>query len=49
MKLFQRKIRFLGHDIYRGAIKLVRHSLEFANKFHSEIKDKNNCKDFLVV
>ena len=45
MKLFQTKIRFLGHEIYQGKTELIQRSIEFANKFFDEIKNKNNCKD----
>ena len=40
MKLFQTKVRFLGHDIYLGTITPISRSIEFANKFSDEIKDK---------
>ena len=40
MKLFQTKIRFLGHEIYQGKTELIQRSIEFANKFPDEIKDK---------
>ena len=47
MKLFQTKIRFLGHDIYKGTIKPITRSLEFAEKFPNEIKDKTQLQRFL--
>jgi len=47
MKLFQTKIRFLGHDIYRATIKLIMHLLEFADKFPDEIRDKKQLQRFL--
>jgi len=47
MKLFQTKIQFLGHDIYRGTIKLIMHSLEFAYKFSYEIEEKKQLQRFL--
>jgi len=42
--LFQTKIRFLGHDIYRGTIKPIMRSLAFAEKFPDEIKDKKQLQ-----
>ena len=45
MKLFQTNNRFLGHEIYQGKTKLIQRSIEFANKFFDEIKNKNNCKN----
>ena len=47
LKLFQTQIRFLGHDINKGTIKPIKRSLEFANKFPDEIKDKKLVKRFL--
>ena len=47
MKLFQTKIRFLGHDIHQGKYKPIGRSLEFANKFPNEIKNKNQLQRFL--
>ena len=38
--LFQTKIRFLGHEIFQGKIKPIQRSIEFADKFPNEIKDK---------
>ena len=40
MKLFQTKIRFLGHEINQWMTKLIQRSIEFADKFPNEIKDK---------
>ena len=40
MKLFQTKIRFLGHEIFQGKTKPIQRSIEFADKFPDEIKDK---------
>ena len=40
MKLFQTKIRFLHHEIYQGKTKPIQRSIEFADKFPNEIKDK---------
>ncbi|XP_043812190.1 uncharacterized protein LOC110608268 isoform X1 [Manihot esculenta] len=47
MKLFQTKIRFLGHEIYQNTIIPIQRSIEFANKFPDEIKDKNQLQRFL--
>ena len=47
MKLFQTKIQFLGHDVYRGTIKLIMHSLEFADKFSYQIEEKKQLQRFL--
>ena len=40
MKLFQTKIRFLGHEIFQGKTKPIQKSIEFFDKFPNEIKDK---------
>ena len=40
IKLFQTKIKFLGHEIYQGVTKPIQISIEFADKFSNEIKDK---------
>ena len=40
INLFQTKIRFLGHHIYQGTITPIQRSIEFANKFPDEIKNK---------
>ena len=40
INLFQTKIRFLSHHIYQGTITLIQRSIQFANKFPYEIKDK---------
>ena len=40
MKLFQTNIRFLGHEIFQGKTKSIQRSIEFANNFPDEIKDK---------
>ena len=47
MKLFQTKIRFLGHEIYQGKTKPVQRSMEFVDKFLDEIKDKKQLQRFL--
>jgi len=47
MKLFQTKIRFLGHDIYQATIRPIARAIEFANKFFDEIKDKTQLQRFL--
>ena len=45
--LFQTKIRFLGHEIFQGKIKPIQRSIEFADKFPDEIKDKKQLQRFL--
>ena len=40
MKLFQTKIRFLGHESFQGKTKPIQRSIEFFEKFPNEIKDK---------
>ena len=47
MKLFQTKIRFLGHEIYQGMTKPIQRSIEFADKFPDEIKNKKQLQRFL--
>ena len=47
MVLFRTKIRFLGHDIYKGTIKPIQRSLAFAEKFPDEIKDRKQLQRFL--
>ena len=47
MKLFQTKIRFLRHKIYQGKTRLIQRSIEFANKFLDEIKDKEQLQRFI--
>ena len=47
IKLFQTSVRFLGHNIHRGTITLINRSIEFANKFPDEIKDKTQLQRFL--
>jgi hypothetical protein len=47
MKLLQTKVRFLGHNIYQGTIVPINRSIQFANKFSDEIKDKNQLQRFL--
>ena len=41
ISLFQDKIRFLGHTIYKGTLSPIDRAIQFANKFPDEIKDKN--------
>ena len=41
INLFQDKIRFLGHNIYKGTLSPIDRAIQFANKFLDEIKDKN--------
>ena len=40
IQLFQTKIRFLGHEIVKGTIKLISRAIEFGDKFSYVIKDK---------
>ena len=47
INLFQTKIRFLGHDIYKGTIRPIARSIEFADKFPGELKDKTQLQRFL--
>ncbi|HEX8017342.1 MAG TPA: reverse transcriptase family protein [Flavobacterium sp.] len=47
MKLFQKKIRFLGHNIFNGTIIPIDRCIEFASKFSDEIKDINQLQRFL--
>ncbi|XP_058183933.1 uncharacterized protein LOC131301588 [Rhododendron vialii] len=47
MKLFQTKVRFLGHNIHQGKIIPIDRSIEFASKFPDEIRDKNQLQRFL--
>ena len=45
--LFQTKIRFLGHNIYQGTITPILRSIEFADKFSDELKEKTQLQRFL--
>ena len=47
MKLFQTKIRFLRHEIFQGKTKPIQISIEFADKFPDEIKNKKQLQRFL--
>ena len=47
IKLFQTKIRFLGHYISQGMIVPIERSLDFASKFPDQILDKNQLQRFL--
>jgi len=38
--LFQDKIQFLGHNIYKGTLSLINKAIQFVDKFPDEIKDK---------
>ena len=40
MKLFQTKIIFLGYENFESKTKPIQRSIEFADKFPDEIKDK---------
>ncbi|RDY03800.1 hypothetical protein CR513_12571, partial [Mucuna pruriens] len=44
IKIFRTKIRFLGFEIYQGTIKSIQRSIEFAEKFSNEIKDKKQLQ-----
>ena len=46
ISLFQDKIRFLGHNIYKGTLSPIDRAIQFANKFPDEIKDKNQLQRF---
>ena len=45
--MFKDKIRFLGHNIYKGTLSPIDRAIQFANKFPDEIKDKNQLQRFL--
>lgn len=47
IKLFQTKIRFLGHDIFQEKIKPINRAIAFANKFPDEIINKKQLQQFL--
>ena len=47
INLFQDKIRFLGHNIYKGTLSPIDRAIQFADKFPDEIKDKNKLQRFL--
>ncbi|XP_057990551.1 uncharacterized protein LOC131172936 [Hevea brasiliensis] len=47
IKLFQTKIRFLGHNIEQGSIIPIDRAIEFARKFPNEKKDKTQLQRFL--
>ena len=47
INLFKDKIRFLGHNIYKGTLSLIDRTIQFADKFLDEIKDKNQLQIFL--
>ena len=47
INLFQDKIRFLGHNIYKGTLSPIDKAIEFADKFPDEIKYKNQLQRFL--
>lgn len=46
-KLFQTKIKFLGHEIYINTIQPIDKSIEIASKFSNEIKDRSQLQRFL--
>jgi len=41
------KVRFLGHEIWKGTITPIARSIEFAKKFPNEIKNKTQLQLFL--
>ena len=47
ISLFQDRIRFLGHNIYKGTLSPIDRAIQFADKFPDEIKDKNQLQRFL--
>ena len=47
INLFKNKIRFLGHNIYKGTLSPIDRAIQFADKFLDEIKDKNQLQRFL--
>ena len=47
MKLFQTKVRILGFEIIQGTITPISRSIEFADKFPNDIKDKLSLQRFL--
>ncbi|KAL6312604.1 hypothetical protein AAG906_006743 [Vitis piasezkii] len=44
INLFQTKVRFLGHHIHQGTFTPIQRSIEFADKFPDEIKDKKQLQ-----
>ena len=47
MSLFQDKIWFLGHNIYKGTLSPIDRAIQSTDKFLDEIKDKNQLQRFL--
>ena len=47
INLFQTKVRFLGHHIHQGTFTPIQRSIEFADKFPDENKDKKQLQRFL--
>ncbi|XP_045802471.1 uncharacterized protein LOC123896071 [Trifolium pratense] len=47
MKIFQTKVRFLGHMIDQGTIIPIERSIEFASKFPDIMLDKTQLQRFL--
>ena len=45
--MFQTKIRFIGHHIYQRTITPIQRSIQFADKFQDEIKDKKQLQCLL--
>lgn len=44
MKIFQTKIRFLGHDIFQGTIEPIYRCIEFVDKFLDELQTRPVAK-----
>jgi len=47
INLFQDKIRFLGHNIYKRTLSPIERAIQFEDKFPDEIKDKKQLQRFL--
>ena len=47
INLFQDKIRFLGHNIYKRTLSPIDKAIQFEDKFPDEIKDKKPLQRFL--
>ena len=47
IKLFQKKVCFLGYDIFEGHIHPIDRAIQFANKFPNVITDKTQLQRFL--
>ena len=47
IKLFQKKVRFLGYDISKGQIRPIDRAIQFADKFPDVITNKTQLQRFL--